>query len=124
MAHTETDVIVVGGGYSGLAAAYDLHQAGIKSIVLEARHRIGGRSWSPKLKSGPGVVDLGATWINKKTQPTVYALTEKFRLETFAQYTTGVEVFEGVEGKPTKVQDRLANPDSVSNIALARNERH
>jgi monoamine oxidase len=112
----EIDVIVVGGGFSGMSAAYDLKKAGIKSIVLEARHRIGGRSWSTKLKSGPGYVDLGATWINNKTQPAVYALAQEFGLETYAQYLDGVDVYEGVDGKPVKVQDSMANPNTVSTM--------
>lgn len=107
----ETDVIVVGGGFSGMAAAYELKQAGIKTIVLEARHRVGGRSWSTKLKSGPGVVDLGATWINQTTQPNVYALAKEFGLETIEQYTTGKEVFEDVSGRPVAVVDSLQSPE-------------
>lgn len=42
----EVDVLVVGGGFSGLMAAYECHQAGLRTVVLEARDRIGGRSYS------------------------------------------------------------------------------
>lgn len=85
----QTDVVVVGGGFSGLAAAHRLHEAGLRVVVLEARDRIGGRSWTKSLDSGPGTIELGATWINKTTQPAVYALTQKFCLETAEQYTKG-----------------------------------
>jgi len=40
------DVCVVGAGFAGLAAAYRLKQAGLNVVVLEARKRVGGRSWS------------------------------------------------------------------------------
>jgi len=38
------DVVVIGGGISGLSAAWKLHQAGVKVLVLEARDRVGGRT--------------------------------------------------------------------------------
>jgi len=52
-------VIVIGAGFSGLAAAMSLRAAGLDVVVLEARERVGGRSYSPTLPSG-AVVDLGA----------------------------------------------------------------
>lgn len=42
------DVCVVGAGFAGLAAAWRLHQAGLRVIVLEARNRVGGRSWTDR----------------------------------------------------------------------------
>ncbi|KAJ5160464.1 uncharacterized protein N7482_007468 [Penicillium canariense] len=95
----EVDVVVVGGGFSGMAAASRCHDAGLSTVVLEAKSRIGGRSRSHHLDSGSGVVEMGATWINKTTQPEVYALTRRFGLETAEQYTEGDEVFQGVDGK-------------------------
>ncbi len=37
-------VVVVGGGPAGLATAYELQKAGYQVTVLEARHRVGGRT--------------------------------------------------------------------------------
>jgi monoamine oxidase len=94
----EADVIIVGGGFSGVMAAYELNQAGYSVIVLEAKHRIGGRSRTQRLRTNPNaVVELGATWINKKTQPTIYALTQKFGLETEVQYTEGDQIYQGYD---------------------------
>lgn len=45
---TDWDVVVLGGGVSGLSAAQELAQAGKKVIVLEARNRIGGRMWTDR----------------------------------------------------------------------------
>ena len=39
---TQTDVIIVGGGVSGLAAAFYLKKAGIRSVLLERDSRVGG----------------------------------------------------------------------------------
>jgi monoamine oxidase len=41
-----TRVVILGGGISGLVAAYELRKAGWSCTVLEARHRAGGRNWS------------------------------------------------------------------------------
>lgn len=96
----EVDVIVVGGGFSGMMAAHNISKAGYSVLVLEARHRIGGRSQTQVLQSQPGaVIEMGAGYINQKTQPTVYALCEKYDLETFAQYDTGDNIRQGFDGE-------------------------
>ncbi|HJP88549.1 MAG TPA: NAD(P)/FAD-dependent oxidoreductase [Candidatus Limnocylindrales bacterium] len=55
-------VIVVGAGFAGLAAAWDLERAGVEVIILEARERVGGRVWSRELGDG-AVVEMGAEFI-------------------------------------------------------------
>jgi monoamine oxidase len=57
-----TDVIVIGAGFGGLAAALDLHDAGASVTVLEARDRVGGRVHSVRLDNGE-IAELGAEWI-------------------------------------------------------------
>jgi monoamine oxidase len=56
------NVAVVGAGFAGLAAALDLHDAGLSVTVLEARERVGGRVLSVELENGE-IVELGAEWI-------------------------------------------------------------
>ena len=58
----ETDVVVVGAGFAGLAAALDLHDQGLSVVVLEARDRVGGRVLSVELENGE-LAELGAEWI-------------------------------------------------------------
>ena len=70
-ARVRADVCVVGGGFAGLAAAYRLKQAGAKVVVLEARRRVGGRSWSVRMKDGT-FVDFGGQWVGS-TWPSVGA---------------------------------------------------
>lgn len=63
------DVLVIGAGASGLAAAQELQKAGLKVKVLEARNRVGGRTYtlnvtaSPVNGGKPFPVDMGAQWI-------------------------------------------------------------
>jgi monoamine oxidase len=59
------DVVVVGAGVAGLAAAAALQQAGLRPVVLEAADRIGGRAWTtaPALLGG-AAFDHGASWLH------------------------------------------------------------
>lgn len=54
---------VVGAGLAGLTCAWTLHRAGHEVIVLEARDRVGGRTWSTALGNGE-VVERGGEWID------------------------------------------------------------
>ncbi|MGW1842850.1 FAD-dependent oxidoreductase [Streptomyces sp. NPDC001966] len=63
MPHRNThDVIVIGAGASGLAAATALHAAGHETLCLEARDRTGGRLLSAPTSHPERGLDLGATW--------------------------------------------------------------
>lgn len=55
-------VLVIGAGVAGLAAASALRNAGRQVVVIEARERIGGRTWTADFGGAP--VDLGAAWIH------------------------------------------------------------
>jgi len=59
----DADVIVIGAGAAGLAAARALADAGHRAIVLEARDRIGGRIWTDH-HFGPVPVERGAEFIH------------------------------------------------------------
>ena len=56
------DVIVVGAGFAGIVAARELREAGHSAIVLEARDRIGGRTWTDDRLGFR--LELGGTWVH------------------------------------------------------------
>ncbi len=55
-------VVVIGAGLAGLTAAVSLDRAGHRVEVIEARERVGGRTWSRLLENG-AVVEMGAEFI-------------------------------------------------------------
>ncbi|ACL55419.1 flavin monoamine oxidase family protein [Methylobacterium nodulans] len=58
----EPDVVVVGAGAAGIAAARRLRARGLSVAVLEARDRVGGRTFTTTLRGH--AVDLGAHWLH------------------------------------------------------------
>ena len=83
----EVDVVIVGAGIAGLVAARRLVKAGKTVMVLEARDRVGGRTWSHEIS--PGVfAELGGTWIGP-TQDAVIALVKELGLTLFNQHVEG-----------------------------------
>ncbi|HKG32297.1 MAG TPA: NAD(P)/FAD-dependent oxidoreductase [Gemmatimonadales bacterium] len=63
------DVIVVGGGVAGLAAAHRLVQAGRSVILLEARSRLGGRVHTILDEPTGHAVELGAEFLQGRPKP-------------------------------------------------------
>lgn len=57
------EVVIIGAGMAGLAAAQRLRQTGVPALVLEARNRAGGRVWTDRSR---GIVEFGAEFIHGK----------------------------------------------------------
>jgi monoamine oxidase len=61
----EFDIVVIGAGVAGLAAASVLRDAGCHYLVLEASGRVGGRAWTTRPEAlGGAVFDQGAVWLH------------------------------------------------------------
>ncbi|MDX5350874.1 MAG: FAD-dependent oxidoreductase [Paracoccaceae bacterium] len=60
---TDVDVVVVGAGCAGLAAAKRLISQGLRVTVLEAMDRIGGRAWTTSTDFGVPF-DIGCAWLH------------------------------------------------------------
>lgn len=71
----QTDVVVIGAGAAGLAAARRLHERDVNFLVLEARDRTGGRAYTLHAHDG-APVELGAEFIHGKPEVTFALLRE------------------------------------------------
>jgi monoamine oxidase len=88
----EADVVVVGAGLAGLAAARGLRARGVSVVVMEARDRVGGRVLNHDIGDGK-VVELGGQWIGP-TQERLAALATELGVETFPTYVKGHNLIE------------------------------
>jgi monoamine oxidase len=110
------DVVVVGAGLSGLVAARELTRAGASVRVLEARDRVGGRTYSVDV--GAGRFDLGGQWIGP-TQHRVHGLVDELGLATFPTWTAGRSVVH-VAGRLRTYRGTIPRLPLLSLIQLQR----
>ncbi len=89
------DCIVVGGGFSGLIAARNLHRSGKKVLLMESRDRLGGRMHGERLPSGQWI-DRGGQWVGP-TQHRFLALLDEYGVRRFPSPAQGrtVLLFNG-----------------------------
>jgi monoamine oxidase len=92
----EADIIVIGAGAAGLAAADELTRAGRSVLVLEARERVGGRCWTRRMPGLDIPVELGAEFIHGEARVT-HALLEQ----------AGLGAVESVREQRTLASGRL-----------------
>jgi monoamine oxidase len=57
------DVIVVGAGFAGATAARECATRGLRTLVLEGRDRLGGRTWTTRLSDGE-LIEIGGTYVH------------------------------------------------------------
>lgn len=96
----DTDVIIVGGGFAGVTAARELTQNDVSVVLLEARDRLGGRTWTKPSSLGLDL-EIGGTWVHW-IQPHVWAEIVRYDLGIVtspeperAYWLVGAEIKEG-----------------------------
>jgi monoamine oxidase len=112
----DVDYCVIGAGFAGLTAALRLKQAGHSVALLEARDRVGGRTFTVVREDGSWI-DCGGAWIGPG-QDAIYALMKEFGVPSYKQYTEG-DAMMFVDGKKYRYTGTVPlsmSPWAVANI--------
>ncbi|XP_025079119.1 amine oxidase [flavin-containing]-like [Pomacea canaliculata] len=102
------DVVVVGAGLSGLSAARVLAEQGQSVLVLEARDRVGGRTYTLR-NDKVGYLDLGAAYVGP-TQNRLLRLAREFGVKTYRTYDEQDLIVYRQHGIKKRYQDGLFPP--------------
>jgi monoamine oxidase len=100
------DVVVIGGGFAGVTAAREATLGGADVVLLEARDRLGGRTWTHRWNDTD--VELGGGWVHWH-QPHVWAEITRAGLETErGDDAARASWFAGPERREGTIHDRDA----------------
>jgi len=109
----DIDVVVIGAGAAGIAAAQALRAAGRQAVVLEARDRIGGRAFTDA-SLGPAY-DAGAMFIHWAERNPWVQIARDLGVETPAEpWGSGFKVF--ADGRPMAEPERRRRRDAFGQI--------
>ena len=102
------DTLIVGGGLSGVYAAYLLSRTRASFLVLEARKRIGGRVLCSEYQGY--ATDLGPSWYWPEIQPNMARLIQMLGLEGYRQFEEGLGRFQFADGAVRTVRGYAMEP--------------
>lgn len=107
---SESDVIIIGAGASGLAAARELANLGLSYTLIEGSHRIGGRAYSEEI--APGVwFDLGCSYLHQAENNPFVAIADQLETKIgreFGDIFTNEKIRVYENGKPLGPAQRSA----------------
>jgi monoamine oxidase len=117
-ANLEADVCVVGAGFAGLTAARRLTRAGLTVAVVEARERVGGRTWTETVAGVP--IDRGGAWFAPRHDAGL-SLAREMDVATYKTWVAGSHLLVG-DGRIRRYKGLIPkiSPAAVLTIALAQ----
>ncbi|PWT89541.1 MAG: hypothetical protein C5B55_11220 [Blastocatellia bacterium] len=80
MNHQTFDALILGAGAAGLAAATEMSRGGLRTIIIEARDRIGGRIYTRHNRTSSVPIELGAEFVHGRP-PELFELIDEAQLK-------------------------------------------
>ncbi len=111
---SKVDVVVIGAGLSGLSAARELVKNDVSVLVVEARSRVGGRTYNQPVNTSGAIIDGGGQWVGP-TQSEILALAGELKITIFDTWNEGeaVGLFEGQRLVGTELD---SDPETVEDL--------
>jgi monoamine oxidase len=104
----KVDTIIIGGGLSGIYAAFLLAAKRKSPVLLEARSRVGGRILS--LEHQGFLADMGPSWYWPAINPRIHALIQTLGLRGYPQFETGLGRFQAKDGRTETIEGYPMDP--------------
>jgi monoamine oxidase len=111
------NVVVVGAGLAGLAAARRLVALRHDVTVIEARERVGGRTEGLVLDDGTPI-EMGGQWLGEG-HSRMYELVDEFNLSTFRTWNDEGQLLVDLRGKRSRMKAHKGAVPRISPFALA-----
>jgi monoamine oxidase len=111
---TNPDVVIVGAGASGIAAAQMLAQRGVSFVVLEAKDRIGGRAYTESSSFGMPF-DHGASWIYQADHNPLTPIAHRTGFTLVPHDDAGERLYVGTA--PASYMDDFAYKEAWYNVS-------
>lgn len=105
---------IIGGGLTGLTAAYYLKKSNVEVTIIEARDRLGGRVHT-HYSDTEAPLELGATWLGKKHKFLLDLLSE-LHVEIFEQYMGKYAIYDPISTSPPQMVLMPYNQDPTYRI--------
>jgi len=113
----QCDVVIVGAGATGLTVATDLEKAGYRTVVVEARDRVGGRLRTETVEGA--VLELGGQWVSPDQEALIATLAE-LGLTTFERFREGESVYVDAAGAATRFTGDIFPTSAATQAEIER----
>ncbi|ALE93471.1 Putrescine oxidase [Arthrobacter alpinus] len=115
MHNIERDVVIIGAGPSGMTAAHELKKSGLSVAVIEARDRVGGRTWSDTIDGA--WLEIGGQWVSPD-QTALIGLLDELGLDTYSRYRDGESIYVAPDGTRTRYTGEMFPVSAETEAAM------
>ena len=115
MDQVQTDLLIIGGGLTGLTLAYLLRTEKISVRIIEARDRWGGRILTQRNEGAPPQ-EMGATWLGKK-HTALNTLLQELEIDIFEQSLSNTAIYEAISTSAPQLVKLPPNEDPSFRIS-------